>query len=79
MGAIVLFLRQRVLYLFLIMCFLFCSITNEAGASIYSVSPEACKEMPNLDPNLRSAGNYWLLSYPYGNQNACVCCSHLNK
>ncbi|KAG8584217.1 hypothetical protein GDO81_008739, partial [Engystomops pustulosus] len=32
-------------------------ITNEAGASIYSVSPEAAKEMPDLDPNLRSAGN----------------------
>ncbi|KAJ7341163.1 hypothetical protein JRQ81_004963 [Phrynocephalus forsythii] len=30
-------------------------ITSEAGASIYSVSPEACKEMPDLDPNLRSA------------------------
>lgn len=30
-------------------------ITNEAGASIYSVSPEACKEMPDLDPNIRSA------------------------
>ncbi|KAM9808531.1 S1 RNA-binding domain-containing protein 1 [Syngnathus typhle] len=30
-------------------------ITNEAGASIYSVSPEAIKEMPDLDPNLRSA------------------------
>ncbi|XP_073528155.1 S1 RNA-binding domain-containing protein 1 isoform X2 [Phyllobates terribilis] len=30
-------------------------ITNEAGASIYSVSPEATKEMPDLDPNLRSA------------------------
>ncbi|XP_053314880.1 S1 RNA-binding domain-containing protein 1 [Spea bombifrons] len=30
-------------------------ITNEAGASIYSVSPEASKEMPDLDPNLRSA------------------------
>ncbi|KAM3605670.1 uncharacterized protein V6R79_002680 [Siganus canaliculatus] len=30
-------------------------ITNEAGASIYSVSPEAVKEMPDLDPNLRSA------------------------
>ncbi|XP_056148025.1 S1 RNA-binding domain-containing protein 1 [Lampris incognitus] len=30
-------------------------ITNEAGSSIYSVSPEAGKEMPNLDPNLRSA------------------------
>ncbi|XP_034040499.1 S1 RNA-binding domain-containing protein 1 [Thalassophryne amazonica] len=30
-------------------------ITNEAGASIYSVSPEAVKEMPDLDPNMRSA------------------------
>ncbi|TWW78344.1 S1 RNA-binding domain-containing protein 1 [Takifugu flavidus] len=30
-------------------------ITNEAGASVYSVSPEAVKEMPDLDPNLRSA------------------------
>uniref|UniRef100_A0A673X4Z4 S1 RNA-binding domain-containing protein 1 n=1 Tax=Salmo trutta TaxID=8032 RepID=A0A673X4Z4_SALTR len=30
-------------------------ITSEAGASIYSVSPEAVKEMPDLDPNLRSA------------------------
>ncbi|XP_020507457.2 S1 RNA-binding domain-containing protein 1 [Labrus bergylta] len=30
-------------------------ITNEAGASIYSVSPEAVKEMPDLDPNIRSA------------------------
>ncbi|KAM9803937.1 S1 RNA-binding domain-containing protein 1 [Neosynchiropus ocellatus] len=30
-------------------------ITNEAGASIYSVSAEATKELPNLDPNLRSA------------------------
>ncbi|XP_036402629.1 S1 RNA-binding domain-containing protein 1 [Megalops cyprinoides] len=30
-------------------------IVNEAGASIYSVSPEAVKEMPDLDPNLRSA------------------------
>ncbi|XP_077438961.1 S1 RNA-binding domain-containing protein 1 [Vanacampus margaritifer] len=30
-------------------------ITNEAGASIYSISPEAVKEMPDLDPNLRSA------------------------
>lgn len=34
----------------------FSSITNEAGASIYSVSPEAVKEMPDMDPNLRSAG-----------------------
>ncbi|XP_077470226.1 S1 RNA-binding domain-containing protein 1 [Stigmatopora argus] len=30
-------------------------IINEAGASIYSVSTEAVKEMPDLDPNLRSA------------------------
>ncbi|KAJ8418480.1 hypothetical protein AAFF_G00141890 [Aldrovandia affinis] len=30
-------------------------IINEAGASVYSVSPEAVKEMPDLDPNLRSA------------------------
>ncbi|XP_075451917.1 S1 RNA-binding domain-containing protein 1 isoform X2 [Ascaphus truei] len=30
-------------------------IASEAGASIYSVSPEAAKEMPGLDPNLRSA------------------------
>ncbi|XP_062286308.1 S1 RNA-binding domain-containing protein 1 [Scomber scombrus] len=30
-------------------------ITSEAGASIYSVSPEAVKEMPDMDPNLRSA------------------------
>ncbi|XP_058523977.1 S1 RNA-binding domain-containing protein 1 isoform X2 [Ochotona princeps] len=30
-------------------------IVSEAGASIYSVSPEADKEMPGLDPNLRSA------------------------
>ncbi|KAM3840699.1 LOW QUALITY PROTEIN: S1 RNA-binding domain-containing protein 1-like [Vipera latastei] len=32
----------------------FC-ITSEAGASIYNVNPEACKEMPDLDPNLQSA------------------------
>ncbi|XP_056291400.1 S1 RNA-binding domain-containing protein 1 isoform X1 [Pseudoliparis swirei] len=30
-------------------------ITSEAGASIYSVSPEAIKEMPDMDPNHRSA------------------------
>ncbi|XP_039743193.1 S1 RNA-binding domain-containing protein 1 isoform X1 [Pteropus medius] len=30
-------------------------IVSEAGASIYSVSSEANKEMPGLDPNLRSA------------------------
>ena len=32
------------------------SIVGEEGASIYSVSEEAEKEMPNLDVNLRSAG-----------------------
>ena len=32
------------------------SIVNEDGASIYSVSDEAQKEMPNLDPNDRGAG-----------------------
>ena len=32
------------------------SIADEAGASIYSVSAEAVKEMPDLDPNIRSAG-----------------------
>lgn len=36
--------------------FFLLSIVSEAGASIYSVSPEANKEMPGLDPNLRSAG-----------------------
>lgn len=36
--------------------FFLLSIVSEAGASIYSVSPEANKEMPELDPNLRSAG-----------------------
>ncbi|NXW06348.1 SRBD1 protein, partial [Fregetta grallaria] len=37
-------------------------IVSEAGASIYSVSPEASKEMPDLDPNLRSAGmKFWSL------------------
>ncbi|XP_033647273.1 S1 RNA-binding domain-containing protein 1-like isoform X2 [Asterias rubens] len=30
-------------------------IVNEDGASIYSVSPDAKKEMPDLDPNHRSA------------------------
>lgn len=30
-------------------------IVNENGASIYSVTPEAEKELPDLDPNLRSA------------------------
>lgn len=39
------------------------SITDEAGASIYSVSPEAVKEMPDMDPNLRSAGNLHIPSF----------------
>ncbi|XP_072027539.1 S1 RNA-binding domain-containing protein 1-like [Amphiura filiformis] len=30
-------------------------IVDESGASIWSVSPDAAKEMPDLDPNLRSA------------------------
>lgn len=42
---------------------LFFSIVSEAGASIYSVSPEAAKEMPDLDPNLRSAGMEVYLFY----------------
>eukprot|EP00118_Oscarella_pearsei_P010080 m.60143 g.60143 ORF g.60143 m.60143 type:complete len:403 (+) comp34920_c0_seq2:1202-2410(+) len=33
----------------------FLSIVDEAGASIYSVSQIAIKEMPDLEPNLRSA------------------------
>lgn len=42
--------------------FLF-SIVSEAGASVYSVSPEANKEMPGLDPNLRSAGKkLWVIT-----------------
>jgi len=31
------------------------SIVNENGASIYSVTEDANKELPDLDPNLRSA------------------------
>lgn len=38
-----------------VLTFYLLSIISEAGASIYSVSPEANKEMPGLDPNLRSA------------------------
>ena len=34
------------------------SIIDECGASIYSVSPAAEKEMPDLDPSLRGAGKY---------------------
>ena len=33
-----------------------CSIIDECGASIYSVSDAAQKEMPDLDPSLRGAG-----------------------
>jgi transcriptional accessory protein Tex/SPT6 len=29
---------------------------DESGASIYSVSDEAKKELPSLDPSLRGAG-----------------------
>lgn len=32
------------------------SIVDEGGASIYSVSDEAQKELPDLDPTLRGAG-----------------------
>lgn len=32
------------------------SIVNEAGASIYSASKEADKELPNLDVTVRGAG-----------------------
>lgn len=53
--------------------FVFSSITDEAGASIYSVSPEAVKEMPDLDPNLRSAGDYIFFPSMYKN-----CIEHRN-
>jgi len=33
------------------------SIVNESGASIYSASDEAIKEMPDLDITVRGAGN----------------------
>jgi len=32
-------------------------IVDESGASIYSVTPDAEKEMPGMDPNLRSAAS----------------------
>ena len=32
------------------------SIVSEAGASIYSASPEAEKELPDMDVTLRGAG-----------------------
>lgn len=38
------------------------SIVREDGASIYSVSEDANKEMPNLDVNLRSAGLYAIIN-----------------
>lgn len=47
------------------------SITSEAGASIYSVSPEAVKEMPDMDPNLRSAGSAGHSSLPPA--GPCMC------
>ena len=34
----------------------FYSIVNEAGASVYSASDEAKKELPDLDISLRGAG-----------------------
>ena len=36
--------------------FFICSIIDECGASIYSISDAAQKEMPDLDPSLRGAG-----------------------
>lgn len=39
------------------------SIVSESGASIYSVSDAAQKEMPDLDPSLRGAGKY-ILPFP---------------
>lgn len=30
---------------------------NESGVSIYSITGEAEAELPNMDPNLRSAGS----------------------
>ena len=40
----------------LIYLLFFCSIVNECGASIYSVTKDSETEFPGLDPNLRSAG-----------------------
>lgn len=34
------------------------SVVDESGASIYSVSDQAVKELPTLDPSLRGAGMY---------------------
>ena len=52
---------------FWLFAILFFSIVSEAGASIYSVSPEASKEMPDLDPNLRSAGMKYISFYHHFN------------
>ena len=35
---------------------------NEAGASIYSASDDAKKEMPDLDINIRGAGRILFIS-----------------
>lgn len=53
--SLIFFDREKVWKIIFPLLFLL-SIVSEAGASIYSVSPEANKEMPGLDPNLRSAG-----------------------
>ena len=37
--------------------FFFVSIVSEDGASVYSASEEAAKELPRLDTSLRGAGN----------------------
>ena len=39
-----------------ILCYVVASIVSEAGASIYSASPEAEKELPDMDVTLRGAG-----------------------
>lgn len=40
-------------------CLAICSIVSEAGASIYSASEEANKEMPHLDISVRGAGAFY--------------------
>ena len=49
------------------LCIIFYSIIDECGASIYSVSDAAQKEMPSLDPSLRGAGtvNSLIVQIPY--------------
>ena len=44
-------------------CCLNYSIVSESGASIYSVSDIAKKELPGLDPSLRGAGKYEYLCH----------------